>query len=98
MHRCRRCSVVADVIAERREIQAGQQVLARTEDDRGNREVHFVHEAPAQVLADGFDAAADANVSFEPAASFARHRAWSIPSVTKWKVVPPAISIDLRGW
>jgi hypothetical protein len=36
--------------------------------------------------------------SFVPAAAFARSRADSMPSVTKWKVVPPSISIGFRGW
>ena len=33
-----------------------------------------------------------------PAASRARSSATSTPSVTKWKVVPPAISTGSRGW
>src|SRR5262249_25518242 len=37
-------------------------------------------------------------ISLPPAASVARLSAASIPSVTKWNVVPPAMVIDARGW
>lgn len=33
-----------------------------------------------------------------PAAALAWRRADSMPSVTKWNVVPPCITMGLRGW
>src|SRR5918996_986760 len=38
------------------------------------------------------------HTSFPPAASVASFKPASMPSVTKWKVVPPCISSDSRGW
>ena len=48
--------------AERGQVDAGEQRLARAEHDRRDREVDVVHQAGAQVLADRRDAAAEAHV------------------------------------
>ncbi len=60
--------------------------------------MHLVDEAGPQVLADRRDAAADPHVLAPRAASRARSSAAWMPSVTKWKVVPPSISIGARAW
>jgi hypothetical protein len=47
--------------------------------------MHLVDEPGREVLADRGDTSAEANVA-------------SIPSVTKWNVVPPSMAIGARGW
>ena len=91
-----------DVLACTRKPSAGRSMPARRcsplpSSDRRDREVHLVDQPGAQVLADGRDAAAEADVLARAAASRARSSAASMPSVTKWKVVPPSIASGARG-
>src|SRR4051794_40815967 len=50
-------------IAERRPIETGEQILAFAEQHRRYGEMQLVDEARLQILADGGDAAADADVT-----------------------------------
>ena len=77
--------------------QAREERFATAEEHRGFHQVKFVKEPGAEVLPDGLRPP-PMRTSLSPAACFARSSAASIPSVTKWKVVPPAISSGLRGW
>jgi hypothetical protein len=78
---------VADVV---------QQPLPRTEHDRHDVQVQLVQEPGGQdwptVLAPPA-----IETSWSPAAARAAARADSIPSVTKWNVVPPCITKGSRG-
>jgi hypothetical protein len=70
---------------------------AGAEQDRDDVDPHLIDEAGSDVLLDRLRAAADRDVLF-PAAAVACSRADSIPSLTKWKVVPPSISSGSRAW
>lgn len=85
-----------DAKTERRQVYAGEQVFALSQHDGRNREMHLVDQAGLQILPHGRDAAADAHV----ASAGRRPRLSSaapIPSVTKWKTVPPSMTIGARG-
>ena len=60
--------------------------------------MHLVDEPCAEVLLDRRDAAAESHVPAMRRPRVARSSAAWMPSVTKWNVVPPAISIGARGW
>ena len=97
MHGGRRGDVLGAAIAEPWRIDAGEKVFAGSEEDRGNGKVHLVDESGAEILPDRRHAAAEADV---PAAGgfAARFSAAWIPSVTKWKVVSPAMATGARLW
>src|ERR1019366_3022496 len=77
---------------ERRQVDARKQGLALAE--QRERQVPLVDEAGVQVMPDGRDAAA--HPTSLPAPPARASAAW-MPSVTKWKVVPPFIAVDARG-
>jgi hypothetical protein len=58
--------------------------------------MHLVHEARAKILADRLDAATEPNI-LRSGGLFGAPPGLLDPPVTKWKVVPPSISIGLRG-
>ena len=69
------------------------------EEDRRQRERELIDQARVEVLQDGVGASCDPDV-LAPAASRACRNALSIPSLTKWNVVPPGRSqgrADLVG-
>ena len=66
------------------------------EQHRNDVELKFVQQSRCQVLPSDVGAAPSLT-SLPPAASFACSSADSIPSVTKWNVVPPSISTGSRG-
>ena len=64
MHRVRRRHVFAAHVAERGQVDAGEQRFARAEQGRREREVQLVDEARSKVLADRRRAAANPNVGY----------------------------------
>src|SRR6185437_5201431 len=62
VRRARRRRVPGAAVAQLQEVDAAEQRLAGPEDDRRDRDVHLVDQPRLQVLADGADAAADADV------------------------------------
>lgn len=96
MRGARRGNVLSAVIAELGQIDIGEKVLPGAEQDRGNGEVHFVDQPRAEILPDGCGSP-PSRMSLPLAASVARCSATSMPSVTKWKVVPPLMVIGARG-
>src|SRR5437868_5386081 len=86
MRRPRRGDVAGHLVAQRLEVEARQQRLARAQHDRRDHQVQLVDQARRQVLAHGRGAAA-----------LARSSAAVTPSVTKWKLLPPSISNDSRA-
>ena len=82
---------------EARVADAHEQPLARAEDDGHDVEVQLVEQARRQVLVTALAPPA-IETSLSPAAARACSSADSIPSVTKWNVVPPCISSGSRAW
>ncbi|MEI9850801.1 MAG: hypothetical protein WDN24_08020 [Sphingomonas sp.] len=87
--------MLREPVAEPRQIQPCQQILARPEDDRRHGQVKVVHQPCPQISTDRFDAAAQADI-LRPG-GLMRASASSMPPVTKWNVVPPAIGSEGRG-
>jgi len=63
MHRRLAGDMLGHFITERRPIEAHEQILAFAEQCRRHGEMQLVDEARLQILADGGDAAADADVA-----------------------------------
>ena len=85
-------------IAEFRQVEAREQVLAGTERHRRHGEVHLIDQAGLQVLPEGCNTAAEPDVlAFLP-------RPWRVPArprcrrSTKWNVVPPCMASGARAW
>src|SRR4029453_13794721 len=64
----------------------------------GTTETTISSSRPAERYCCATDAPPPRDTSFSPAAARACSSADSIPSVTKWNVVPPCISSGSRGW
>src|SRR5438874_2615339 len=64
----------------------------------GTTETTISSSRPAARYCCATDAPPPRDTSFSPAAARARSSADSIPSMTKWNVVPRCISSGLRGW
>src|SRR5688500_3675119 len=62
MRRPRTWGAFRSAVAERRQVEAGEQVLPGAEQDGRHGEVHLVDQAGLQILTNGGDAATDANV------------------------------------
>jgi hypothetical protein len=88
--------VLATLIAELGCVDAGEKVFAGAEEDRGNGEMHLVDESRAQVLPDCSDAPAQPDILAIRGFAGAFQR--NVDAVTKWKVVPPFMGTDARGW
>src|SRR3979409_2219313 len=81
--------VFSGAISKGAKIDTIKQRFALTKHHRCQRQMNLVDMACADILPHGLDAAA---------ALRARCNSASMPSVMKWKVVPPSILIDARGW
>ena len=90
MHRACRSHILPHAKTELRQVKVVKQMLAAPEQDGRDREMHLIDEPGAQILANGRDAAAEPHI-------LAFRRAASMPSVTKWKTVPPSIVIGARS-
>src|SRR4029453_10872856 len=64
----------------------------------GTTETTISSSSPAARYCCATDAPPPRDTSFSPAAARASSSADSVPSVTKWNVVPPCISSGSRGW
>ena len=62
MHRLHTRDAFRASVAERRQVEARQQVLPGAEQDRRHSQVHLFNQASLQILANGGDAAKEANV------------------------------------
>ena len=62
VHRVRAADTLGAFEAQCRQVDAGEQGLARSEQGRRERQVHLVHQTGTQELSDGRDATAQANV------------------------------------
>jgi hypothetical protein len=77
-------------------IEPVEEPLPTPKQQRHVRQMHLVDQPGTQILLDRGGAAAKPDVL--PARRFVRRSsADSMPSVTKWKTVPPSIVIDSRG-
>ena len=85
--------------SRRHPVEDTHDVGAAGEAERGRHDVQpqDVEESRGQVLVHGVGAAGDRDVAAVGALR-ACARADAIPSVTKWKVVPPSIGTGSRGW
>ena len=82
--------------ARSRAAEVVEQAGAPAEHEGHDGDLELVDQARRQVLLGDARAAAD-RTSWSPATSFACSSADSIPSVTKWNVVPPSISTGSRA-
>jgi len=76
--------------------EAVEEASTVAEQHRDDVELKFVEQSRCQVLLSDVGAAPKHDI-FAAAAFFACSSADSIPSVTKWNVVPPSISRGSRG-
>ena len=88
----RRAGVLDRVEGGERSVEVVEQALTAAEQHRRDRDVQLVDEPGAKVLPDRRGAAA------EPYVAKACSSADSMPSETKWNVVPPFISTGRRSW
>src|SRR6185369_15663371 len=58
-----RGNVLCHLIAERAKVDAGEERLAAAEQDGRDRDMHLVDQPRLQILADGGDAAAEADIA-----------------------------------
>ena len=86
---CRRADELDDFVAVETAIEVFEQPLAGPQQDRNDGDVQLIDEAGLQVLLDRCTPRPRASHPAPSAAADACSRAASIPSVTKWKVVPP---------
>jgi hypothetical protein len=90
-------AVCINLISEGRQIHPRKKAFARAKKYGRIGQVHFIDESGAKVFSEYGDPS-PSRMSFPSAASRARASALSIPSVTKWNVVPPLIAKELRAW
>ena len=78
--------------------EVAEQPLAGAEQHGDDRHVELVEQSGPEVLAARWRPRRRGGRARSPAEARARSSAASMPSVTKWKVVPPAIATGSRGW
>ncbi len=92
-----RGGVLRALVAEAHRIDAGEEVLAPAQKHGGDHEVDLVDQPGGEVLAYGGNSSAESDVLALSRLLRALSAAW-MPSVTKWKVVPPSIVMGARAW
>jgi hypothetical protein len=96
VQRRRRTHEFGNLVSGRHVIEPVEEPLPTPQQQRHVRQMHLVDQPGTQILLDRGGAAAKPDVL--PARRFVRRSsADSMPSVTKWKTVPPSIVIDSRG-
>ena len=97
MRRRIRRGALDDTKAQLAQVQAGEERFPLAQHDWRKGQVHLVDQPGPQILP-GRVHPPPIFTSLSPAAARACLSADSMPSVTKWKVVPPSSSIDARAW